>query len=54
MRVSFFQHTVVSVPGSHHIHLENPAVVAPVVSDFLKTKVLSQLARQTDDPISKL
>ncbi|XP_074486417.1 serine hydrolase-like protein isoform X2 [Sebastes fasciatus] len=35
-------HTVVTVPGHHHVHLNNPEVVAPFVSDFLRTKVLSQ------------
>ncbi|GAA6230232.1 serine hydrolase-like protein isoform X1 [Lates japonicus] len=34
-------HKVVTVPGNHHIHLNNPEVVAPFVSDFLRTKVLS-------------
>jgi len=37
-----FQHTVVRVPGDHHVHLNNPEVIAPFVSDFLRTKVLSQ------------
>ncbi|CAJ1053488.1 serine hydrolase-like protein isoform X1 [Xyrichtys novacula] len=35
-------HSVVTVPGSHHVHLDKPEVVAPFVSDFLQTKVLSQ------------
>ncbi|XP_067435077.1 serine hydrolase-like protein isoform X1 [Thunnus thynnus] len=35
-------HTVVTVAGDHHVHLNNPEVVAPFVSDFLLTKVLSQ------------
>ncbi|KAL3066936.1 hypothetical protein OYC64_016811 [Pagothenia borchgrevinki] len=35
-------HTVVWVPGDHHVHLNNPEVIAPFVSDFLRTKVLSQ------------
>ncbi|XP_070838101.1 serine hydrolase-like protein [Chaetodon trifascialis] len=35
-------HTVVTVSGDHHIHLNNPEVVAPLVSDFLRTRVLSQ------------
>ncbi|XP_008275451.1 serine hydrolase-like protein [Stegastes partitus] len=34
-------HTVVTVPGDHHIHLNKPEVVAPLVSDFLRTRVLS-------------
>ncbi|XP_028261609.1 serine hydrolase-like protein [Parambassis ranga] len=33
-------HAVVSLPGDHHVHLNNPEVVAPLVSDFLQTKVL--------------
>ncbi|KAM9314600.1 serine hydrolase-like protein [Pholidichthys leucotaenia] len=33
--------TVVKVTGSHHVHLDNPEVVAPFICDFLKTKVLS-------------
>ncbi|KAK5926565.1 hypothetical protein CgunFtcFv8_022126 [Champsocephalus gunnari] len=35
-------HTIVRVPGDHHVHLNNPEVIAPFVSDFLRTKVLSQ------------
>ncbi|XP_068583770.1 serine hydrolase-like protein isoform X2 [Cebidichthys violaceus] len=35
-------HTVVTVPGDHHVHLNEPEVVAPIVSDFLRNKVLSQ------------
>ncbi|XP_051242447.1 serine hydrolase-like protein isoform X4 [Dicentrarchus labrax] len=34
-------HMVVTVPGDHHVHLNNPEVVAPLVSDFLQTKVIS-------------
>ncbi|KAF7665071.1 hypothetical protein LDENG_00154540 [Lucifuga dentata] len=34
-------HTVVTVSGDHHVHLNRPEVVAPFVSDFLLTKVLS-------------
>uniref|UniRef100_A0A3B4HCY5 Serine hydrolase-like protein n=1 Tax=Pundamilia nyererei TaxID=303518 RepID=A0A3B4HCY5_9CICH len=30
--------SVVTVPGDHHIHLNKPDIVAPVVSDFLQTK----------------
>ncbi|XP_038569565.1 serine hydrolase-like protein isoform X2 [Micropterus salmoides] len=47
-------HTVVTVPGNHHVHLNNPEVVAPLVSDFLQTKVLSQLARLKNEQTSKL
>ncbi|KAK1886618.1 Serine hydrolase-like protein [Dissostichus eleginoides] len=35
-------HTVVTVAGDHHVHLNDPEVVAPLVSDFLRTKVFSQ------------
>ncbi|XP_070768293.1 serine hydrolase-like protein [Enoplosus armatus] len=35
-------HTVVTAPGDHHVHLNDPEVVAPIVSDFLRTKVISQ------------
>ncbi|KAM3623092.1 uncharacterized protein V6R79_006852 [Siganus canaliculatus] len=45
------QHTVVTVPGTHHIHLDKPEVIAPLVSEFLQNKVLSQ---STDQHISKL
>ncbi|XP_044201565.1 serine hydrolase-like protein isoform X1 [Thunnus albacares] len=47
-------HTVLTVPGDHHVHLNNPVVVAPLVSDFLQTQVLSQSARLTDEQTSKL
>uniref|UniRef100_A0A3B4TJW1 Serine hydrolase like n=1 Tax=Seriola dumerili TaxID=41447 RepID=A0A3B4TJW1_SERDU len=36
------KHTVVTLPGDHHVHLNDPEVVAPLVSDFLHVKVLSQ------------
>uniref|UniRef100_A0A3P8U5G3 Serine hydrolase like n=1 Tax=Amphiprion percula TaxID=161767 RepID=A0A3P8U5G3_AMPPE len=32
-------HTVVTVPGDHHVHLNKPEVIAPFVSDFLQTRV---------------
>ncbi|XP_037620862.1 serine hydrolase-like protein [Sebastes umbrosus] len=35
-------HTVVMVPGDHHVHLNDPEVVAPLVFDFLQPKVLPQ------------
>uniref|UniRef100_A0A8C7ZRA6 Serine hydrolase like n=1 Tax=Oryzias sinensis TaxID=183150 RepID=A0A8C7ZRA6_9TELE len=50
----FFQHAVATVPGNHHVHLNNPENVAPLVSDFLQTKVLSLSSRLTDGQISKL
>ncbi|XP_055077044.1 serine hydrolase-like protein isoform X1 [Periophthalmus magnuspinnatus] len=33
-------HKVVTVPGDHHVHLNNPEFVAPLVSDFLRSDVL--------------
>uniref|UniRef100_A0A3Q1GX84 AB hydrolase-1 domain-containing protein n=1 Tax=Anabas testudineus TaxID=64144 RepID=A0A3Q1GX84_ANATE len=36
LSLSLRQHTVVTVPGDHHVHLNNPEVVAPLVSDFLQ------------------
>lgn len=33
-------HKVVTVPGDHHVHLNNPEVIAPLVSDFLQTNVM--------------
>uniref|UniRef100_A0A3P9KJ48 Serine hydrolase like n=1 Tax=Oryzias latipes TaxID=8090 RepID=A0A3P9KJ48_ORYLA len=33
-------HAVATVPGNHHVHLNNPENVAPLVSDFLQTKVI--------------
>ncbi|XP_037545785.1 serine hydrolase-like protein [Nematolebias whitei] len=47
-------HTVVTVPGNHHVHLNHPEVVAQLVSDFLKSKLLSQSARSGDVPTPKL
>ncbi|KAF1395127.1 hypothetical protein PFLUV_G00008320 [Perca fluviatilis] len=35
-------HMVVKVPGDHHVHLNKPEVITSFVSDFLRTKVLSQ------------
>uniref|UniRef100_A0A8C7ZUR6 Serine hydrolase like n=1 Tax=Oryzias sinensis TaxID=183150 RepID=A0A8C7ZUR6_9TELE len=46
-------HAVATVPGNHHVHLNNPENVAPLVSDFLQTKVLSLSSRLTDGQISK-
>ncbi|XP_071329347.1 serine hydrolase-like protein [Trachinotus anak] len=34
-------HMVVTVPGDHHVHLNDPGVVAPLVSHFLWTTVLT-------------
>uniref|UniRef100_A0A672YCJ3 Serine hydrolase like n=1 Tax=Sphaeramia orbicularis TaxID=375764 RepID=A0A672YCJ3_9TELE len=44
------QHTVVMVPGNHHVHLNNPEAVAPLVSDFLRTKVLSHSDTEVQGP----
>lgn len=46
-------HTVVKIPGDHHVHMNNPEVVAPLVSDFLQTKVLKSDSG-TDGQTSKL
>ncbi|XP_070684487.1 serine hydrolase-like protein [Pempheris klunzingeri] len=35
-------HMVATVSGDHHIHLNNPELVAPLVSDFLQNKVISE------------
>ncbi|XP_067435108.1 serine hydrolase-like protein isoform X1 [Thunnus thynnus] len=35
-------HTLVTVAGDHHVHLNDPEVVALFVSDFLQTNVFSQ------------
>lgn len=43
---------VVTVPGDHHIHLNNPEVIAPLVSDFLLTKLLKRTAKQTEKQAS--
>ncbi|XP_040001404.1 serine hydrolase-like protein isoform X2 [Xiphias gladius] len=40
-------HTVVTVPGDHHIHLNRPEVVGPLVSDFLQTKLGALTSRPT-------
>ncbi|XP_069386345.1 serine hydrolase-like protein isoform X2 [Paralichthys olivaceus] len=34
-------HKVVTVPGDHHVHLNNPEVIAPFVTNILQTKALS-------------
>ncbi|KAM9856495.1 serine hydrolase-like protein [Aulostomus maculatus] len=47
-------HTVVTVPGDHHIHLNNPQVVAPVVFDFLQNKALLHAAQQVAEMSPKL
>ncbi|XP_029353166.1 serine hydrolase-like protein [Echeneis naucrates] len=35
-------HSVVTVTGDHHVHLNDPEIIAPLVSHFLQTKVLLQ------------
>lgn len=35
-------HKVVTVPGDHHVHLNNPECVAPHISEFLQTTVFSK------------
>ncbi|XP_060916911.1 serine hydrolase-like protein isoform X1 [Labrus mixtus] len=47
-------HTVVKIPGDHHVHLNNPEAVAPLVTDFLQAKVLSQSDTEPDEQSSKL
>ncbi|XP_024145210.1 serine hydrolase-like protein isoform X1 [Oryzias melastigma] len=47
-------HAVVTVPGDHHVHLNNPENVAPLLSDFLQTKVLPHSSQLTDGLNSKL
>ncbi|XP_042341803.1 serine hydrolase-like protein isoform X2 [Plectropomus leopardus] len=41
-----------TVPGDHHVHLNNPEVVASHVSDFLQNKVLTQSAKLTEKQAS--
>uniref|UniRef100_A0A8C2YXP4 Serine hydrolase like n=1 Tax=Cyclopterus lumpus TaxID=8103 RepID=A0A8C2YXP4_CYCLU len=45
IKAPLLMHTVVTVPGDHHVHLEQPEVVAPLVSDFLQTRVLTQTSK---------
>lgn len=40
LSLCWLQHSVMTVPGDHHVHLSSPEVVAPAVSHFLRTKVL--------------
>lgn len=40
LSLCWLQHSVVTVPGDHHVHLSSPQVVAPLVSNFLQTRVL--------------
>ncbi|XP_056136725.1 serine hydrolase-like protein [Lampris incognitus] len=40
---------VVKVPGDHHVHLNRPERVAPFISDFLQTRVLSQSPSTAED-----
>ncbi|KAM4751384.1 serine hydrolase-like protein [Anableps anableps] len=46
--------TVVNLPGDHHVHLKNPEVVAPFVSEFLQNKALSVSAESGDVCTPKL
>ncbi|XP_034044224.1 serine hydrolase-like protein [Thalassophryne amazonica] len=47
-------HSVVTVPGNHHVHINNPEVVAPVVTDFLQIKVLARATSSIHGHIPKL
>ncbi|CAN9510475.1 unnamed protein product [Ophioblennius macclurei] len=47
-------HSVLTVNGDHHVHLNNPGVVAPIVSDFLQKKVPSQSAGTPTPQLSHL
>lgn len=38
-------YSCVTVPGDHHVHLNNPQHVAPYISDFLKSKLTSCTAK---------
>uniref|UniRef100_A0A3B4D1A4 AB hydrolase-1 domain-containing protein n=1 Tax=Pygocentrus nattereri TaxID=42514 RepID=A0A3B4D1A4_PYGNA len=39
-------HTIVTVEGNHHIHLNDPAVVAPIITDFLQSVTAEDAANQ--------
>uniref|UniRef100_A0A8D3AS95 Serine hydrolase like n=1 Tax=Scophthalmus maximus TaxID=52904 RepID=A0A8D3AS95_SCOMX len=41
LSLSLSQHKVVTLPGNHHIHLTNPEVIAPLVTDYLRTEASS-------------
>uniref|UniRef100_A0AAR2IRL8 AB hydrolase-1 domain-containing protein n=1 Tax=Pygocentrus nattereri TaxID=42514 RepID=A0AAR2IRL8_PYGNA len=38
--------TIVTVEGNHHIHLNDPAVVAPIITDFLQSVTAEDAANQ--------
>lgn len=46
--------SVVTVPGDHHVHLNNPEVVAPIVSEFLRRKAPSHVAAASVAQLSNL
>lgn len=48
MFFSLPQHAVVTVPGEHHVHLDDPEVVAPLISDFLQTHLNLTTAQWTN------
>ncbi|KAL7852534.1 hypothetical protein SRHO_G00183190 [Serrasalmus rhombeus] len=38
--------TIVTVEGNHHIHINDPAVVAPIITDFLQSVTAEDAANQ--------
>lgn len=52
--LSLPQGVVVTVPGDHHVHLNHPEIVAPVVSDFLQSNDSAHLPSSADDVTAKL
>uniref|UniRef100_A0A8C6S889 Serine hydrolase like n=1 Tax=Neogobius melanostomus TaxID=47308 RepID=A0A8C6S889_9GOBI len=45
MSLNYLIYLCLTVPGDHHVHLNNPQHVAPFISNFMKTKLTSCTAK---------
>ncbi|KAK2818040.1 hypothetical protein Q7C36_021973 [Tachysurus vachellii] len=41
------RNTIVTVEGDHHVHLNNPESVAPIITDFLLSQTSQQMANES-------
>ncbi|XP_055060668.2 serine hydrolase-like protein [Misgurnus anguillicaudatus] len=46
--------TIVDVEGDHHVHLNNPETVAPLITDFLQSHSTDQAKNDSDGQTAKL
>ncbi|XP_030635815.1 serine hydrolase-like protein [Chanos chanos] len=54
LRKGYQRGTVVTVQGDHHVHLNNPEVVAPIITDFLQKHTSENTYVASDTSSAKL